>query len=158
MVSASHPGTMQRRHLIVSGGSVLVALAAGCTTAPDGGGDDGDDGDDGYVRNRDQPDNESSGTLEDGDLTFRDDKFIENQDNFHLSYVTGFVQNEGDATGDRVEVTAEFLDENGETVGSNTQGVGSIDPGEVDVFEINVPTELSPEDVDDYQLSATDAE
>lgn len=145
---------MQRRDVIGAGGSAMAAALAGCVTDPEA--VEGDD--EPYVRKRDQADNESGGTLADEDLTFPEHRFVENEDDFRLSYVTGRVLNEGDATGERVMVRAEFLDDAGEAVGSEADGVGSVDPGEVDIFEVDVPADLERDAFADYTLSATDAE
>lgn len=147
---------MRRRDVIGAGCSALAIALAGCVNDPEA--MEGDDDGDSYVRERDREDNESSGTLEDGDLTISDHDFVENDDNSLPPCVHGLVQNDGDAAGDRVMVHAEFLNDAGEVVGTRSDGVGSLDPGEAEPFELCLPSDLERDEFTDYTLSAEDAE
>lgn len=138
---------MKRREVSRLCASAAAAVVAGCTGTPSPD-DEGDN--ETYVRKRDREEDEPELDADDFDIG---GVSLNDPDDFSdRPYITGDVINEGEAESGLIRVRATFYDADGEVVDDAHAELRDLQPGEPAGFAIELPTDLSRADFEEYEL------
>lgn len=135
---------MQRRTLLLATGVTLAASVSGCTGAPSGEGDD-----ETYT-----PVREREGELGEDDIVFDSTEIVEpdsTEDGHPMFYAV--VRNESDVLAENVQIRVEFSDADGAVLFDHETDVGNIGPGSIERLHMSFPSDVSADDVEDWELS-----